>query len=122
MSPRNRRTSRATFTCFQALITPVRCSWASRLVNATTSARPSTAGSVPWSARPSRRLSENSPSEISIIRLTPMTCNEVQHLYAALLARPAGDLGHRLGWSVWRRRHQARARTCHYQRQAALQP
>jgi TrwC relaxase len=33
--------------------------------------------------------------------------------------RPAGDLGHRLRWSLWRRRHQARARTCDYLRQAA---
>jgi SRSO17 transposase len=54
--------------------------------------------------------------------LVPMTCNEVQHLFAALLARPAGDLGHRLRWSMWRRRHQARARTYHYRRQAAWQP
>jgi DDE superfamily endonuclease len=51
-------------------------------------------------------------------RLIGLTCNEVQHLFATLAARPAGDLGHRLRWSVWRRRHQARARTCHYQRQA----
>jgi hypothetical protein len=51
--------------------------------------------------------------------LVPLTCNQVQHLFAALLARPVGDVGHRLRWSVWRRRHQARARTCHYQRQAA---
>ena len=50
--------------------------------------------------------------------MIPLTCNEIQHLFATLLARPAGDLGHRLAWSVWRRRHQARARTCHYQRQA----
>ena len=50
--------------------------------------------------------------------LIGLTCNEVQHLFATLLARPAGDLGHRLAWSLWRRRHQARARTCHYQRQA----
>jgi hypothetical protein len=50
--------------------------------------------------------------------LVGVTCNEVQHLFAALIARPAGDPGHRLGWSVWRRRHQARARTCHYRRQA----
>jgi hypothetical protein len=50
--------------------------------------------------------------------LISLTCNEVQHLFATLAARPAGDLGHRLRWSVWRRRHQARARTCHYQRQA----
>jgi SRSO17 transposase len=50
--------------------------------------------------------------------LVGLTCNEVQHLFAALIAQPAGDVGHRLGWSVWRRRHQARARTCHYRRQA----
>jgi hypothetical protein len=50
--------------------------------------------------------------------LVGLTCNEVQHLFAALLALPAGDLGHRWRWSVWRRRHQARARTCHYRRQA----
>jgi SRSO17 transposase len=54
--------------------------------------------------------------------LIAVTCTEVQHLFAALLARPAGDLGHRLRWSVWRRRPQARARTCHHQRQAAWDP
>jgi hypothetical protein len=54
--------------------------------------------------------------------LVGLTCNEVQHLFAALLARPVGDLDHRLRWSVWRRRHQARARTCHYRRPAAWQP
>ena len=50
--------------------------------------------------------------------LVRLTCNQVQHLFATLAARTAGDLGHRLHWSVWRRRHQARARTCHYRRQA----
>jgi SRSO17 transposase len=54
--------------------------------------------------------------------LTPLTCNEIQHLFAALTARPTREVGHRLRWSVWRRRHQARARTCHYRRQAAWQP
>jgi hypothetical protein len=54
--------------------------------------------------------------------LIPLTCNELQHLFAALLARPSGDRDHRLRWSLWRRRHQARARTCHYRRQAAWQP
>jgi hypothetical protein len=43
--------------------------------------------------------------------LVPLTCNEVQHLFAALVARPVKDLGHRLRWSLWRRRHQQRART-----------
>jgi SRSO17 transposase len=51
-----------------------------------------------------------------------LTCNEVQHLFAALACRPAGDHAHRLRWSWWRRRQQARARACHYRRQAAQQP
>jgi hypothetical protein len=46
-----------------------------------------------------------------------LTRNEVKQLFAALLVRPADDLGHRLRWSWWRRRHQARARACHYHRQ-----
>jgi SRSO17 transposase len=54
--------------------------------------------------------------------LIPVTCNEVGHLFAALLARPTGDRDHRLRWSLWRRRHQARARACHYRRQAAWRP
>jgi SRSO17 transposase len=53
--------------------------------------------------------------------LTRLTCNEVQHLFAALVAVPVADTGHRWRWSLWRRRHQARARTRHYQRQAAQQ-
>jgi hypothetical protein len=40
--------------------------------------------------------------------LIELTCNEVQHLLATLHTRSAGELGHRLRWSVWRRRHQAR--------------
>ena len=59
------------------------------------------------------------PAPPGLIRLT---CNEIQHLFAALIATPARDIGHRLRWSLWRRRHQARARTCHYRRQAAWQP
>jgi SRSO17 transposase len=47
-----------------------------------------------------------------------LTCNEIQHLFAALVLRPAGDALHRLRWSWWRRRHQARARASHYRRQA----
>jgi SRSO17 transposase len=48
-----------------------------------------------------------------------LTCNEIQHLFAALVAVPVADAGHRLRWSRWRRRQQARARACHYRRQAA---
>jgi SRSO17 transposase len=54
--------------------------------------------------------------------LIPLTCNEIQHLFAALAAVPVADPGHRLRWSWWRRRQQARARACHYRRPAALQP
>jgi hypothetical protein len=54
--------------------------------------------------------------------LIPLTCNEVQHLFAALVAAPVADTGHWLRWSWWRRRRQARARACHYRRQAAQQP
>jgi hypothetical protein len=60
------------------------------------------------------RIRQPAPSE-----LISMTCNELQHLFAALLAQPVGDRGYRLRWSVWRRRHQARARTGHYRWQAA---
>jgi hypothetical protein len=63
------------------------------------------------------RTRQPPPSE-----LIPMTGNELQHLFAALLAQSAGDLGHRWRWSVWRCRHQARARTCHYRRRASRQP
>jgi SRSO17 transposase len=55
-------------------------------------------------------------------KLIELSCNEVSHLFAALVAPPADDHAHRLAWSLWRRRHQARARTCHYRRQAARDP
>ena len=39
-------------------------------------------------------------------------------MLATLIIQPARDAWHRLRWSAWRRRHQHRARACHYQRQA----
>jgi SRSO17 transposase len=51
----------------------------------------------------------------------PLTRNEISHLYAALLLRPLRTLDQRLHWSTWRRRHQHRARTSHYQRHAREQ-
>ena len=47
--------------------------------------------------------------------LIPLTVNEVRRLHATL-TYPAHSLGHVLAWSRWRRRHQARARRCHYRR------
>jgi hypothetical protein len=54
--------------------------------------------------------------------LIPLTCNEIRHLFTTLIVRPAHAAAHRLRWSYWRRRHQARARSSHYQRQATNQP
>jgi SRSO17 transposase len=49
----------------------------------------------------------------------PLTRNEIAHLLSSLTIRPAHDTSHQMRWSRWRRRHQYRARTCHYQRQTA---
>jgi len=48
----------------------------------------------------------------------PLTRSEIARLFAALIIQPAQGPLHRLRWSAWRRQHQHRARTCHYQRQA----
>jgi hypothetical protein len=48
----------------------------------------------------------------------PLPRNEISRLLATLIIQPVQDAWHRLRWSTWRRRHQHRARTCHYQRQA----
>jgi len=42
----------------------------------------------------------------------------IQRLFITLVVQPLHDITHRLGWSDWRRRHQQRSRTSHYQRQA----
>ena len=52
----------------------------------------------------------------------PLTRNEIAHLLATVTAPPGRDAGHRLRWSHWRRPHQHRARTCHYQRQPTPTP
>jgi SRSO17 transposase len=54
--------------------------------------------------------------------LIPLTCNEIQRLFTALVVWPVHDTDHPLHWSTWRRRHQARARHSHYRHQTALQP
>ncbi len=48
----------------------------------------------------------------------PLTRNEIAALFSTLIIDPVKDARHRLRWSAWRRRHQHRAKTCHYQRQA----
>jgi hypothetical protein len=48
----------------------------------------------------------------------PLTRNEIAALFTKLVIQPVRDAWHHLRWSAWRRRHQHRARQCHYQRQA----
>ena len=46
-----------------------------------------------------------------------LTCNEIRRLFTVLVVEPARAPACPLAWSYWRRRHQHRARTNHYQRQ-----
>ncbi len=46
--------------------------------------------------------------------LIPLTCDEIQRLFTALVVQPVHGAAHRLARSTWRRRHQARAQTGHY--------
>jgi SRSO17 transposase len=54
--------------------------------------------------------------------LIALTCNEVRRLLVSFVIEPGRALACPLAWSRWRRRHQHRARTSHYQRQEAAQP
>ncbi|MBT2478572.1 IS701 family transposase [Streptomyces sp. ISL-94] len=51
--------------------------------------------------------------------LIPLTCNEIARLFITLIIERVHDTAHRLRWSHWRRRHQARSQASHYRRQAA---
>jgi SRSO17 transposase len=48
--------------------------------------------------------------------LIALTCNEIHRLFNRLILEPSRRLANPLSWSYWRRRHQYRARTSHYQR------
>jgi len=54
--------------------------------------------------------------------LIALTCNEIRRLLVSFVIEPGRALACPLAWSRWRRRHQHRARTSHYQRQEAAQP
>ncbi|MER5338498.1 IS701 family transposase [Micromonospora sp. NPDC002717] len=58
------------------------------------------------------------PTNTGLIKLT---VNEVPRLINACIIRPINDLTHRLRWSRFRRRHQARARQSHYTRRLNLE-
>jgi hypothetical protein len=52
-------------------------------------------------------------------QMIPLTRSEIRRLFTGLACRPR-PIRHQLHWSCWRRRHQATARNCHYQRRQAL--
>jgi hypothetical protein len=49
--------------------------------------------------------------------LVTLTVPELRRLLVRLVWRPAADSSFTLGWSIWRRRHQATARRVHHQQQ-----
>lgn len=51
--------------------------------------------------------------------LIPFSCSEIARPFITLIARRIHDTAHRLHWSHWRRRDQARSRASHYRQQAA---
>lgn len=52
--------------------------------------------------------------------LLPVTVPEVRRLVYRLIWQPPPQPEHILHWSVWRRRHQQRAKRSHYRRRSAL--
>ena len=51
--------------------------------------------------------------------LVPLSVPEIRRLFFSLLDKPALSRFFRLGWSFFRRTHQAIARRCHYKRRLA---
>jgi SRSO17 transposase len=61
---------------------------------------------------------QNAPTPDGLIELT---INEFRRLFDALLLAAKHTITTLLAWSTWRRRHQARARDCHYRRREQTQ-
>jgi hypothetical protein len=57
------------------------------------------------------------PTELE--ELLPLTVPEVRRLLRTIMCPTEAERGQRLAWSYWRRRHQARAKRCHYRRRLA---
>jgi SRSO17 transposase len=53
--------------------------------------------------------------------LIPFTVNEIRRLFDALVNGATATPEHILSWSIWRRKHQATARACHYRRRSEHQ-
>jgi SRSO17 transposase len=64
-------------------------------------------------ATAAQRRRNPSPEE-----LIPITVNELRRLFDALVIGRTATITHILDWSIWRRKHQATARKCHYRRRS----
>lgn len=72
---------------------------------------------VAASAKPAGGPDLNAPARSS--NPIGLTIPEIRHLIGALFKQPATSVNSLLVWSIWRRRHQAQARRCHYRRRLA---
>lgn len=54
--------------------------------------------------------------------LIALTCNETRRLFTTIITEPTRTVACPHAWSDWRRRHQHRAHTSHYQRQQDAKP
>jgi hypothetical protein len=74
---------------------------------------------VAWRHRLKEDGDGGDAAEVSTVRgdcQIALTVNEFRRLFDALLLATDHTIDTLLAWSRWRRRHQARARACHYRR------
>ncbi|MGI8592208.1 MAG: hypothetical protein ACR2M5_14720 [Nakamurella sp.] len=53
--------------------------------------------------------------------LIPLTLNGLRHLFDVLAAGAIATTARLISWSIWRRKHQYRARLSHYHRRSQAQ-
>lgn len=63
---------------------------------------------------------ERSSTPRAVLELVPLTVPEVRRLLWGLVLARMVPPERALGWSRWRRCHQARAKRCHYRRRSTL--
>lgn len=76
----------------------------------------------PWPHMPCSPSSPPTNTAFRQHRTGWLTCNEIRCLFVRFVIEPSRALACPQAWSQWRRRHQHRSRTSHYQRRDDLQP
>ncbi len=89
--------------------------------------RPAEAQEKNGCCSPEYRASQNSdgphmPAEDNLPVMVPLSVAEVRRLFCFFLAHQSLSLAFHLGWSFFRRTHQALARLCHFKRRLASLP